>query len=54
MSRFWNGDSSSEDEKSSDSDSFEEQRVIQKTTDRKFAAAAFDESDSGMIIYFSY
>lgn len=47
MSRFWAAASSSEDEKSSDNESVDEQTPqIQKQTDRKFAGA-FEDSDSG-------
>ncbi len=45
MSRFWQAQSSSEDEKDEDAQSFDEPQQAVKQTDRKFAAA-FDESDS--------
>lgn len=45
MSRFWQAQSSSEDEKDDVSETFEEPIQAVKQADRKFAAA-FDESDS--------
>jgi hypothetical protein len=46
MSRFWAAASSSEDEKGSDDDSFDEVAPAQKQAEKKFAGT-YDESDSG-------
>lgn len=48
MSRFWAAESSSEGEKGSDSDSYDEQ-VPQRQAGGKFGTT-FEESDSGMLI----
>jgi hypothetical protein len=46
MSRFWNGSDSSEESEQDTSSSDESEEQVLKT-DRKFAAAVFEESDSG-------
>ncbi len=46
MSRFWAAASSSEGEKGSDSDSYDEQQQTQRQAGGKFGAT-FQESDSG-------